>query len=61
MLPAVEDMAIEDQFYHDNRSGLVLPSGKLPSPASVSTASQRLSSAECERDYVSVASRQKRQ
>ena len=35
MLPAVEDMAIEDYFYYNNRSGLVLPSGRLSSPASV--------------------------
>ena len=35
MLSAVEDMAIEDYFYYDNRSGLVLPSGRLPSPASL--------------------------
>ena len=36
MLPAVEAMAIEDHFYYDNRSGLVLPSRRLPSPVSVS-------------------------
>ena len=37
MLLAVEDIAIEDHVYYDNRFGLVLPSGcRLPSPASVS-------------------------
>ena len=36
MLPAVEVIAIEDHFYYDNRSGLVLPSRGLLSPASVS-------------------------
>ena len=62
LLPAVENMAIENDSYYDNLLASSYPLDAdyhyLPQSGS---ASQRPSSAESERHYVSVANRQKRE